>query len=177
MHTSVLLLPLALLVDHVRAFTAPLARQQHLYSHHLQLRAASDPFRPAKASIDPLVINALQRVLFKDEPADAAVSALLQSRDDALTPEEDALVRSRVHGVVHSAQELRFTLASAVSRHAFIAKYGMQGDYGVSEDLESNPLAQLNHAECLLALYMLHREGRGEEPAFVDAEKLDVLRG
>jgi hypothetical protein len=53
----------------------------------------------------------------------------------------------------------------------------MTGEYGVSDDLDQNPLVQLNHAECLLALYMVHKEGLGATPQFVDAEKLGVLSG
>ena len=73
--------------------------------------------------------------------------------------------------------ELRFLLAAAVARSSFIAKYGMQSDYGVSEDIDDNPLVQMNHAECLLALYMLHKEGQGAVPGFIDDEKLAVLKG
>lgn len=74
-----------------------------------------------------------------------------------------------------------------------IAKYGMLSDYGVSDDVEDNPLAQMNQAECLLALYMLHKEKGWEEEEeeggggggkrgpsavdFLDADRLEVLQG
>lgn len=59
-----------------------------------------------------------------------------------------------------------------------IAKYGMLADYGMCDDVEDNPLAQMNQAECLLALYMLHKEKIGVEAVdFMDADRLDVLRG
>lgn len=103
--------------------------------------------------------------------------AALGHRQDELTQEQQQLVRSRLAGVQDSADELKFMLATAVARNQFIAKYGMQADYGVSDDVDSNPLAQLNQAECLLALFMLHKEGKGAEPAFIDADKLQVLRG
>lgn len=63
----------------------------------------------------------------------------------------------------------------------------MLSDYGMGDDLDGNPLAQMNHAECLLALYMLHKEEDssrgGEAPRpppvidFLDADRLEVLRG
>lgn len=62
-------------------------------------------------------------------------------------------------------------------RTPWIAKYGMLSDYGISNDVEDEPLAQINQAECLLALYMLHKEGSGVEAVdFLDAEKLEVLQ-
>lgn len=59
-----------------------------------------------------------------------------------------------------------------------IAKYGMLSDYGMNDDVEDNPLAQMNQAECLLALYMLHKE-KTEVAAvdFLDADRLEVLKG
>lgn len=63
-------------------------------------------------------------------------------------------------------------------RTPWIAKYGMLSDYGMSDDVEDEPLAQINQTECLLALYMLHKEGTGVEAVdFLDAEKLEVLQG
>lgn len=59
----------------------------------------------------------------------------------------------------------------------------MQSEYGISDNLEGDPLEQMNHVECLLALYMLHKEETqdGEkmvtEIDFLDAEKLKVLQG
>lgn len=62
-----------------------------------------------------------------------------------------------------------------------IAKYGMLADYGMSDDVEDDPLAQMNQAECLLALYMLHKEeGGGVGGAtvdFLDSDRLEVLEG
>jgi hypothetical protein len=98
-------------------------------------------------------------------------------RDDKLTQEEQQVLEQRVRGVAASAHELRFLLAAAVARNAFITKHGMQVDYGVSDDVDDNPLTQMNNAECLLALYMLHKEGQGHTPAFIDSDKLAVLKG
>lgn len=57
----------------------------------------------------------------------------------------------------------------------------MQADYGVNDDLENDELAQMNHAECLLALYILFREkdhtGIEEPIDFIDADKLATLKG
>ena len=59
-----------------------------------------------------------------------------------------------------------------------IAKYGMLADYGMCDDVEDNPLAQMNQAECLLALYMLHKEKLGVTAVdFLDADRLEVLKG
>ena len=75
----------------------------------------------------------------------------------------------------------------------------MLSEYGVSDDVEDNPLAQMNQAECLLALYMLHKENGWEKEEeqkrgggrdgggggrrgpsavdFLDADRLEVLEG
>lgn len=64
----------------------------------------------------------------------------------------------------------------------------MLADYGMGDDVDDNPLTQLNQAECLLALYMLHKEtggGSNGELAverknsidFLDADRLEVLQG
>ncbi|CAN0531146.1 unnamed protein product [Ectocarpus sp. 12 AP-2014] len=54
----------------------------------------------------------------------------------------------------------------------------MFSDYGMSENVENDPLAQINQAECLLALYILHKENAGGAAVdFLDAERLDVLQG
>lgn len=61
----------------------------------------------------------------------------------------------------------------------------MLSDYGMGDDVDDNPLAQVNQAECLLALYMLHKEDRDREGAgearpridFMDADRLEVLEG
>lgn len=82
--------------------------------------APEDPFRPKRPSISPTVINALVRVLFHDE--DAAKAAALSSeqrstREDwQLTDDERRVVDARVCGVVAGLTELRFMLATAVSR-------------------------------------------------------------
>ena len=70
---------------------------------------------------------------------------------------------------------LRNLLEAAVKKNKFIEKYGMQADYGMSADLGENPLAQMNHAECLLALHMMFVEGVPERVEFLDAEKKEVL--
>lgn len=59
-----------------------------------------------------------------------------------------------------------------------IAKYGMLADYGMADNVEDDPLAQMNQAECLLALYMLHKEKAGAAAVdFLDADRLEVLQG
>lgn len=59
-----------------------------------------------------------------------------------------------------------------------IAKYGMLADYGMTDNVEDDPLSQLNQAECLLALYMLHKEKVGVTAVdFLDNDRLEVLRG
>lgn len=80
---------------------------------------------------------------------------------------------------------------TVLHRSPSITKYGMLADYGMTEDVEDDPLAQMNQAECLLALYIMHKEEEEEEggeaatrqgrgPAavdFLDVEKLEVLKG
>ncbi|CAM9263173.1 unnamed protein product [Ectocarpus sp. 8 AP-2014] len=142
--------------------------------------AEVDPFRPTRASMSPLVINALVSVLFKpDTEATGAAAAALERRSDwEFTEEEERAVTSRVCGVASHLTELRFMLATAVERTPSIAKYGMFSDYGMSENVENDPLAQMNQAECLLALYILHKENAGGAAVdFLDAERLDVLQG
>lgn len=59
-----------------------------------------------------------------------------------------------------------------------IAKYGMLADYGMTDNVEEDPLAQMNQAECLLALHMLHKEKVGAAAVdFLDADRLEVLQG
>lgn len=54
----------------------------------------------------------------------------------------------------------------------------MLADYGMTENVEDDPLAQMNQAECLLALYMLHKEKVGAAAVdFLDADRLEVLQG
>ncbi|CAM9284101.1 unnamed protein product [Ectocarpus sp. 12 AP-2014] len=142
--------------------------------------AEVDPFRPTRASMSPLVINALVSVLFRpDTEATGAAAAALERRSDwEFTEEEERAVTSRVCGVASHLTELRFMLATAVERTPSIAKYGMFSDYGMSENVENDPLAQMNQAECLLALYILHKENAGGAAVdFLDAERLDVLQG
>ncbi|CAM9490453.1 unnamed protein product [Chrysoparadoxa australica] len=148
---------------------------------HLPKRSAvnDDPFRPEKASLDPLCINTLVKELFRSdgEPSDGGrVEKALRERD--LEEAEVALVASQVQGVLSLQGELRFMLATAVSRNSFIAKYGMESEYGMSEDLETSPLTQLRHAECLLALYRLHKDADAPLPVdFLDEEIVGVLTG
>ncbi|CAM9313572.1 unnamed protein product [Choristocarpus tenellus] len=140
-----------------------------------------DQFRPKRASVEPVIINTLVRVFFKGKNAATAVEDVLEERGSSeewqLTNDERELVQHRVYGVSDNLQELRFLLATVVARNPFIAKYGMESEYGVGADLESNPLTQMNHAECLLALYILYKEGMKGTVNFIDTEKLDVLRG
>jgi hypothetical protein len=45
-----------------------------------QATDAADPFRPARASVDPLVINTLQKVLFRDTDVELALAEAVKSR-------------------------------------------------------------------------------------------------
>ncbi|CAN0051549.1 unnamed protein product [Scytosiphon promiscuus] len=155
----------------------------HSGTHASHAATEDDPFRPERASVSPLIINALVPVLFKEDTkaVDAAASVLEQrskNSDWTLTEEEEGAVTERLCGVEAHLDELRFMLATAVGRTPWIAKYGMLPDYGMGDNVEEDPLAQINQAECLLALYMLHKEGaRAEDVDFLDAEKLEVLQG
>lgn len=64
----------------------------------------------------------------------------------------------------------------------------MLSHYGMGDDVEDNPLAQMNQAECLLALYILYKEKDGTSGTisgeaggavvdFLDADRLEVLAG
>lgn len=55
----------------------------------------------------------------------------------------------------------------------------MMADYGMTNDVEDDPLAQMNQAECMLALYMLYKEeGDGAAAVdFLDVDRLEVLDG
>lgn len=54
----------------------------------------------------------------------------------------------------------------------------MLPDYGMSDNVDSDPLAQMSQAECLLALYMLYMEKTGAAAIdFLDADRLEVLGG
>lgn len=152
-------------------------------------RHSEDPFRPERASPAPTIINALQRVLFHGEKAETAVTLTSEKRAAShewkLTEDERQTVMTRVCGVAENLTELRFMLAAAVRRTPSIAKYGMLGHYGMGDDVDDNPLVQMNQAECLLALYMLYKEGGNVGSAggarrsvdFLDADRLEVLKG
>lgn len=54
----------------------------------------------------------------------------------------------------------------------------MLSEYGVSNNVEDDPLGRVNQTECLLALYMLHVENQPMSSIdFMDVEKVDVLAG
>jgi hypothetical protein len=74
----VLLLASALL--QICAFVAPIPAVNVLRSAVQQATDAADPFRPARASVDPLVINTLQRVLFRDTDVELALAEAAKSR-------------------------------------------------------------------------------------------------
>ncbi|CAM9938580.1 unnamed protein product [Phaeothamnion confervicola] len=66
-------------------------------------------------------------------------------------------------------------LDAAVSKAAFVRKYGLEGGYGIGPNVSSDPLLQLHQAECLLALYLMRRHGGDAPVDFLDAERRDVL--
>jgi hypothetical protein len=143
----------------------------------LALSAQQDPFRPVRSSVDPIAINALNSALFGGSSSvevalEEAISKRMASDEHSLTAEELSDLQSKVLGVFRDLDDLRVALESAVDSTPFIKKYGMEGDYGLGSDLSSNPLTQMQHAECLLALYMLRS---GDTPQFIDEEKLGVL--
>lgn len=84
-----------------------------------------DPFRPERASVSPMIINALVRVLFRhdvgpDTARAEAIAALEQrssSSDLKMSEEEERAVIARVCGVTENLTELRFMLATAVGRY------------------------------------------------------------
>lgn len=83
---------------------------------------SEDPFRPVRASISPVVINALVKVLFHNVEAESAVAWSLEQRaareDWQLSQDEEQVVMARVYGVSKNVEELRSTLATAINRLA-----------------------------------------------------------
>lgn len=68
----------------------------------------------------PVVINALVKVLFQEVGAEAAAALSTEQRSASveweLTEDEKRAVKDRVCGVANTVTELRFMLATAVSR-------------------------------------------------------------
>lgn len=99
---------------------AALQRSRSVASWLTHSRNVQDPFRPERSSTAPIVINALVRVIFHDEPADAAVADVIHKREGRrewrLGKDERRLIDSRVRFVAANVAELRFMLAAAVSR-------------------------------------------------------------
>lgn len=85
-----------------------------------EISCTEDPFRPTRAPLSPIVINALVRVLFHDVEAKSAAARLLEQRSDRndwqLSPEEEGVVKARVCGVTEHVAELRSMLTSAIDR-------------------------------------------------------------
>jgi ABC-type transport system substrate-binding protein len=64
----------------ISAFVAPVPAVNALVRSVQQATDAADPFRPARASVDPLVINTLQKVLFRDTDVELALAEAARSR-------------------------------------------------------------------------------------------------
>ena len=155
--------------------------------------AKEDPFRPAKHPVDPVIINLVLRTVVEGKDLDAALDDFRARRvqgggdssgteeeeeeddDELLGVDEFAVVEERTRGVAASAAALGGALEAAAAAAPWITKYKMQGDYGLPAP-PADPLAALNRAECLLALWMLHVAPGAPLPVpFVDDEKAEVL--
>jgi hypothetical protein len=75
-----LLLALGLLQTCAFVAPSPVVNTVIRSSSALQATDAADPFRPARASVDPLVINTLQKVLFRDTDVELALAEAVKSR-------------------------------------------------------------------------------------------------
>mmetsp|Transcript_41044 Transcript_41044/g.52904 ORF Transcript_41044/g.52904 Transcript_41044/m.52904 type:complete len:225 (+) Transcript_41044:128-802(+) len=142
--------------------------------------AKGDPFRNPKGSIDPIVINILVKILFAENLEDprARIDELIQKRIDQdeipLSDTELSLVRGRSEQVYLNRDKLRVILEKKIESKPLIRKWGGEAEFGLGSTLHENPLTQLCHAECLLALHMLAFDKAPVE--FIDAERLEVLK-
>ena len=176
-----LLLLAGLLAQQAGALLGPLPRgpRQHRAAAVVRLRAAADPFRPARPPLAPIVINACRRALEGEDGAAvcaeiaAARAADVDADTIALRPSEEAALRRRVLGTAARQAALGAALAAAVDAHPWIRKYKSTADFGLGDD----DYAKLCRAENLLALYMLHVEGAGAEVDFLPEDRLEVLAG
>jgi len=140
----------------------------------------ADPFRPSKHPLDPMVINVLQRSLFRSSSTieDVIAEAKLKrasdaDTDDKMSSEEWDIVEARVRGVTENRAELEVVLQKATDAAPWIAKFRAGGDFGLPiEAKDPTELVALNRCECLLALWMLRSDS---EVAFMDEDRLGVL--
>lgn len=77
-----------------------------------------DPFRPARAAVDPVVINILVKILGSGEDAERVANKAVRKRmrnpETELTAEERRLIYKRVYGVEVLRGRLSFLLEHAV---------------------------------------------------------------
>ena len=77
-----------------------------------------DPFRPARAAVDPVVINILVKILGSGEDAERVANKAVRKRmrnpETELTVEERRLIYKRVYGVEVLRARLSFLLEHAV---------------------------------------------------------------
>lgn len=77
-----------------------------------------DPFRPARAAVDPVVINILVKILGSGEDAERVANKAVRKRmrnpETELTVEERRLIYKRVYGVEVLRGRLSFLLEQAV---------------------------------------------------------------
>ncbi|EKU23073.1 fmu domain-containing protein [Nannochloropsis gaditana CCMP526] len=155
-----------------------------------------DPFRPARAAVDPVVINILVTILSSSAAssppstladAERIANKAIRKRmrtdapETALTAEERRLIYARVYGVEVLRARLSFLLEHAVAQSSLVGRrFGPTlADFGLPMDASGDPMLVVNRAECLLALYMLTEEvdGEGRPPRvdFLDSDRLEVL--
>lgn len=138
--------------------------------------ATPDPFRPARPPLEPMVINAVQKLLCSDQAAEAVAEQAVLDRaadpDYALSDEEQRQLRWQVLRVGAAAVPLVALLEGAVQRTPWVVKYGASNTFGVGD--AQDPYVRACRAECMLAALILHADAA--EVNFIDEERLEVLR-
>lgn len=122
-----------------------------------------------------VVINAIQDVLAGGQPVAVARAALLARRADPdydLAEAEERLLTSRVLRVGATRDALLALIEAAAAATPWIGRYAAESTFGLGST--ADPYVLACRAECMLAAHVLHIEGG--EVAFVDEERLEVLR-
>jgi len=166
--------------------TAALALAAHgsagLWSPWAPLRTLALPtrlrmcVRSLRPPIEPMAINAIVAAWKRaDGDVDAVVREALERRafdGDARLDEEDrSLLTTWISGVLVDQAALQAALAALAAREPFYD----DAELGVGHD--DNPYVVLCRAECMLALWLLHRapEDVRRPVQFIDADRLGLL--
>ena len=155
-----------------------LPRSEGLYMRRVahSPRASADPFRPAQPPIEPMIINAVAKLLSGDggDSSQVAAAALEGRRADpdyVLDADEESQLTQRVASVAAASSELLELLQMLVNACPWISKFNAMPSFGIGS--VNDPYCRLCRAECMLALLILHVEGG--QVSFLEEERLEVL--